>query len=79
MRANCWGMMPRLSYDTFLMVSSERVIAAIPMKLPTSIISGSMVCSVPPNDSTPSITNKLDAIPEILAPMRLSILHNCCK
>ena len=35
------------------MVSSERFMAAMPMKLPTSIMSGSSVCSVPPSASTP--------------------------
>ena len=70
-------MMPRFSYDTFLMVSSDCVIAAIPMKLPTSIISGSIVCSVPPSSRTPSMVSKFDAMPEIFAPIRFNIRHNC--
>jgi len=70
-------MMPRFSNDTLRIVSSERFIAAMPMKLPTSIMSGSSVCSVPPNSPTPSIVSRFEAMPEMRAPMRLSILHNC--
>ena len=76
-RANMSGMMPKLSNDTFLMVNSLPVMAAMPMKLPTSIMSGSTVCSVPCRLSTPSIVRRLEAMPEIFAPIRLSILQSC--
>ena len=72
-------MMPRFSNDTSLIVSSERFMAAMPMKLPTSIMSGSSRCSVPPNASTPSISSRFEAMPEIFAPILLSILHNCWR
>ena len=79
MRANCAGMMPRFSNDTLRIVSSDWFMAAMPMKLPTSIMSGSSVCSVPPSDSTPSMVSRFEAMPEMRAPMRMSILHNCCR
>ena len=59
------------------MVSSDWVMAAMPMKLPTSIMSGSIVCSVPPSDSTPSMVSRLEAMPEMRAPMRLSMRQSC--
>ena len=73
------GIMPKFSCDTFLMVSSLPVIAAIPIKLPTSIISGNTRCVQPCRLSTPSIVSKLDAIPEIFAPMRFNIRQSCCR
>ena len=72
-------MIPRSSYDTFRMVSSEWVMAAIPMKLPTSIMSGSIVCSVPPSESTPSIVSRFEAMPLMWAPIRTSIRQSCCR
>src|SRR5690606_3734874 len=42
-----FGMIPRFSQLTFLIVISLLVIAAKPIHDPISIISGSMVCSVP--------------------------------
>ena len=57
----------------------DSVIAAIPIKEPISIISGKIRCSVPSKDSTPSIVSKFEPTPDILAPILLSILHNCCK
>ena len=71
------GIIPRFSYETFLMVISEPVIAARPIKLPISIISGRILCSQPFNSLTPSMVNKFEPIPEILAPILTSILHNC--
>ncbi len=62
------GICPRSSQLTFLIVNSLLVIAARPIQLPISIMSGNMVCSVPCNFATPSTTNKLDPIPEIFAP-----------
>ena len=76
-RANWAGMMPRFSNDTSRIVTSLRVIAAMPMKLPTSIMSGSSVCVVPCSRSTPSMTSRFDAMPEISAPMRFSIRQSC--
>ena len=78
MRANCAGMIPRSAYETSLMRSSDCVMAAMPMNDPTSIMSGSSVCSVPSSASTPSIVSRFEAIPDMRAPMRLSIRHNCC-
>ena len=79
MGAKLSGIMPKFSCDTFLMVSSLPVIAAIPIKLPTSIISGNTRCVQPCRLSTPSIVSKLDAIPEIFAPMRFNIRQSCCR
>ena len=62
----------------FLMVISDCVIAARPMKLPISIMSGSNVCSVPFNFVTPSMVRRLEPMPLIFAPMRFSISHSCC-
>ncbi|MNV24437.1 hypothetical protein D3C71_1155010 [compost metagenome] len=78
-RENTDGITPSSSKQTSLMVISEPVIAASPMKEPISIISGNMRCEVPPRRSTPSMVNKLDPIPDILAPMRFNILQSCCK
>jgi hypothetical protein len=41
------GMIPRLSTDVSLMVISEAVMAAIPIKLPISIISGKQPVPAP--------------------------------
>ena len=78
-RRNASGIMPRLSYPVSLIVSSEPVMAAMPMKLPTSIISGRMVCSAPRKASTPSMVSRFEPTPDILAPMRLSRRDNCCR
>ena len=61
------------------MVSSLWVIAANPIQLPISTISGRMECSVPPSSLTPSIVNKFEPNPEIFAPILLSILQSCCR
>ena len=52
-------------------------VAAMPMKEPTSIMSGSMVCSVPWRVVTPSMVSRLEPMPEMLAPMELSMWHSC--
>ena len=74
-----FGITPRSFQLTFFIVSSLFVIAARPIQLPISIISGSMVCSVPDKLFTPLIVNKLEPIPIISAPIRLSILQSCCR
>ena len=53
-------------------VGQQRVFGAV--QLP-----GSSRCSVPPNASTPSISSRFEAMPEIFAPILLSILHNCWR
>ena len=72
-------MRPKFSQLTFLIVISLRVIAAKPIQLPISIISGSTRWEHPFKTVTPSMTNKLEPIPIMLAPIRTIILHNCCK
>ena len=76
---NTLGITPRLSQETFLIVISLFVIAARPIQEPISIMSGRILCSQPPRESTPSIVSKLDPTPLILAPIEFNILHNCCK
>ena len=49
----------------------------MPIKEPTSIMSGNMVWSAPCSLSTPSMVSRFDAMPLIFAPMALSILHSC--
>ena len=51
--------------------------AAIPIKLPTSIMSGSTVCVVPRSERTPSTVSRFDPTPEIFAPMRISMAESC--
>ena len=51
--------------------------AAIPIKLPTSIMSGSTVCVVPRSEPTPSTVSRFEPTPEIFAPMRISIAESC--
>ena len=53
--------------------------AARPIKLPISIMSGNILWLQPFNFSTPSIEIKLEPIPLILAPMLFSILHSCWR
>ena len=71
------GIFPRKFQLTFLMVISLLVIAARPIQLPISIISGSILCLAPFNLFTPSITNKLEPIPLIFAPILFNKRHNC--
>ena len=52
-------------------------IAAIPINEPTSIMSGRMRCVAPCNFSTPTMVSRLEAMPEILAPIALSKWHSC--
>ena len=52
--------------------------AAMPTNEPTSIMSGSMVWAVPPKLSTPSMVSRLEAMPEMRAPMALSMRQSCC-
>ncbi len=73
------GILPRFRRSTFFIVRDDFVMAANPIKLPTSIISASIVCSVPPSCFTPEMISKLDPIPEIFAPIRLSIWHSCTR
>ena len=61
------------------MVISLWLMAAMPMNEPTSIMSGRMRWFVPYSFSTPWIRNKFEPTPSMNAPMRLSILHNCCR
>ena len=68
-----------VSYETFLIVISDFVMAASPINEPISIISGKILCVHPERYSTPSICSILDPTPSILAPIEFSILHNCCK
>ena len=65
--------------ETFFMVISDLVIAARPIKDPISIMSGKTRCLHPFRLDTPSISRRLDPIPDILAPIAFNILHNCCK
>ena len=57
MRDVPWGWLVRYMHSTgasaFFIVISDAVMAARPIKLPISIISGSIRCSQPPNASTP--------------------------
>ena len=53
-------------------------IAAIAMKEPISIMSGSKWCVVPWSDFTPTMVMRLLPMPEIFAPMRLSMWQSCC-
>ena len=62
-RLNCSGMMPRWATPAFRMVISELVMAARPMKLPTSIMSGSMRCEQPFNELTPLMVKQVGADP----------------
>ena len=76
---NLWnvsGINPKSLMPAFLIVSSDPVIAAIPMKLPTSIMSASKRCVVPFNLLTPFIINRFEPIPLISAPIETNILHN---
>jgi hypothetical protein len=54
------------------MVISLLVIAANPIQLPISIISGKFYAHIH-QDLTPSITNKFEPTPVILAPMEFNI------
>ena len=74
---NTFGIIPSSSNATFLIVISDFVIAASPINEPISIMSGSILCVHPFKFFTPSIVIKFEPIPEIFAPIELSILHNC--
>ena len=77
-RPKASGMMPRSGTLTPFSRMSEPVIAAMPMKLPTSIMSGSRRCVAPPSESTPSMTSRFEPMPDIFAPIRVSMRHSCC-
>jgi len=70
---------PSMSMRQFLMVISDCVMAARPMKLPISIMSGRSECSVPFRCFTPSMVSRFEPMPLIRAPMRLSIRQSCCR
>ena len=72
------GMIPRLATEAFFIVIPPPIMADIPMKLPTSIMSGRVVWLVPERLCTPSIVSRLEATPFIFAPMQISILQSCC-
>ena len=76
-RLNTSGIRPKCWYSTSFIVMEDCVIAAIPMKLPTSIMSGSNLWVQPFKVSTPSMVKRLEPIPCILAPIAFSILHSC--
>ena len=73
------GIRPSISILQSLIVISDCVNAARPIKEPTSIKSGNKRCSQPPNSVTPVILNKFDPTPVIFAPILFSMSHNCCK
>ena len=77
-RRKASGMMPRLRSDTSLMRMPSPIIAAMPMNEPTSIMSGSILCSAPPSDATPSMVSRLLPMPEMCAPILFSMVHSCC-
>ena len=72
------GISPKSFIDTLFIVRSEPVIAAMPIKLPTSIMSGRMVWLQPLSSLTPFIVSRLEPMPCISAPIDFSILHSCC-
>ena len=72
-------MMPKSRRDTFLMVMPSPTIAPMPMNEPISIISGRMRCSAPWSWGVPTTVRRLEAMPEMLAPMRLSRWQSCWR
>ena len=58
----------RSSWTIASIVMSPPVTAAMPMKLPTSMWSGPIVCSPPPSRDTPVIRRTFEPMPSISAP-----------
>ena len=69
--------MPKFSRETFLILILLLVIAARPIQLPISIISGKTVWLEPFSSLTPVIFKRFEPRPSILAPIEISNLHNC--
>src|SRR6266704_279187 len=68
----------RSSGITSSISSSPPVITARPMKLPTSVWSGPMVCSPPRSRSTPLISRRLEPTPVIRAPSAFRKRQRSC-
>src|SRR3954447_12810281 len=73
------GMIESRSFGrTASIVTSPPLIAAMPMKLPTSMWSGPIAHSPPPSESTPWMRSTLDSMPSICAPSDTRKRHKSC-